>query len=212
MAPLTEEQKAERMAELRERLAAKRAKQSEQDKIDQKRNEEIRRKSTKEQDDAKEQLQAKQRIKEAEAKRREKTEEVEAKKRIQAKIAADKEERKRKAELEKATRMGQTFPTGPVEQNMPAGAPIPSAAASVSKPSSAYTEARLRLQTPNGTLQKTFPVETTLFEVARAINQENGTNVQSFSSNFPRKTWDRSDFGLSLKEAGMVPSAALMVK
>jgi len=36
--------------------------------------------------------------------------------------------------------------------------------------------------------------------------------VQTFTSNFPRKTWDQSDFGLSLKEAGLVPSAALIVK
>lgn len=39
IAPLTEEQKKERLQELREKLAAKRAVQSEQDKIDQKRNE-----------------------------------------------------------------------------------------------------------------------------------------------------------------------------
>lgn len=39
IAPLTEEQKKERLQELREKLAAKRAGQSEQDKIDQKRNE-----------------------------------------------------------------------------------------------------------------------------------------------------------------------------
>ncbi|KAJ5638440.1 UBX domain protein [Penicillium herquei] len=39
IAPLTEEQKQQRLTELRERLAAKRAVQSEQDKVDQKRNE-----------------------------------------------------------------------------------------------------------------------------------------------------------------------------
>ena len=39
IAPLTEEQKKERLAELREKLAAKKAVQSEQDKVDQKRNE-----------------------------------------------------------------------------------------------------------------------------------------------------------------------------
>lgn len=39
LAPLTEDQKKERLNELREKLAAKRAVQSEQDKIDQKRNE-----------------------------------------------------------------------------------------------------------------------------------------------------------------------------
>ena len=39
LAPLTEDQKKERLDELREKLAAKRALQSEQDKVDQKRNE-----------------------------------------------------------------------------------------------------------------------------------------------------------------------------
>lgn len=39
IAPLTEEQKKDRLAELREKLAAKRSIQSEQDKVDQKRNE-----------------------------------------------------------------------------------------------------------------------------------------------------------------------------
>jgi len=147
----------------------------------------------------------KEQIKEADAKRREKQADIDAKKRIQAKIAADKEERRLKAEREKAQRAGQPIP----EQSMPATAPV---AASAPKPASAYTEARLRLQTPNGTIQKTFSAETTLFEVAHAVNQGNGSEVQTFTSNFPRKTWDQSDFGLSLKEAGLVPSAALIVK
>lgn len=212
IAPLTEEQKAAKLQELKDRLAAKRAGQAAQDKIEQKKNAAILAKSTKDQQDAKEQLEIKQRIKDAEAKRKEKQDDLDAKKRIQAKIQADKEERKRKAEQEKAARMGQTFPTGPVEQSMPAGTSVPAPATSAPKPASAYTEARLRLQTPKGTIQKSFPAETTLFEVAHAIAQENGTNVQAFTSNFPRKTFDQSDFGMTLKEAGMVPSAALVVR
>ena len=127
--------------------------------------------------------------------------------RIQAKIAADKEERRQKAEREKAARTGQTFPTEAIEQSM--SGPVPS---SVPKPSSAYTETRLRLQTANGTVQKSFPVETTLFEVAHAVSAENGLTVQSFSTTYPKKTFDQNDFGMTLKEAGMVPSAAVVVK
>jgi hypothetical protein len=104
---LTEEEKAARLTELREKLAAKRAGQSEQDKKDKERNDQIRRKATKEQQDIKEDLAKKEQIKEAEAKRREKQADVEAKKRIQAKIAADKEERRLKSEREKAARAGQ---------------------------------------------------------------------------------------------------------
>lgn len=205
IAPLSEEEAKTKLEALRQRAAEKRKVQSEEDKVAAKRNEAILRKSTREQQDAKEQLQAKEMIKEAEAKRKEKLADIDAKKRIQAKIAADKEERRLKAEREKAQRAGQPLP----EQSAPTAAPV---TASAPKPASAYTEARLRLQTSGGTVQKTFSAETTLFEVAHAVSQENGTEVQSLTSNFPRKTWDRSDFGMTLKEAGMVPSAALIVK
>lgn len=203
IAPLTEEEKAARLAELREKLAAKRAVQSEQDKEDKKRNDQIRRKATKEQQDIKEDLAKREQIKEAEAKRREKQADIEAKKRIQAKIAADKEERRLKAEREKAARAGQPAV---------AAEPAPAAKPTVPKTAGNYTEARLRLQTSAGTIQKTFPVETTLFEVAQALGQEPGVQVSEFVQNFPKKVYDSSDFGQTLKEAGLVPSAALIVR
>lgn len=59
---------------------------------------------------------------------------------------------------------------------------------------------------------KTFPVETTLFEVAAALNQENGLNVQSFTQTFPRKVFNSEYFGETLKELGLVPSASLIVQ
>lgn len=59
---------------------------------------------------------------------------------------------------------------------------------------------------------KTFPVETTLFEVAAALNQEHGLNVQSFTQNFPRKVFNSEYFGETLKELGLVPSASLIVQ
>jgi hypothetical protein len=91
-------------------------------------------------------------------------------------------------------------------------APVPSGPVT-SKPASAYTEARLRLQTPNGTVQKTLPADTTLFEVAAMLESESGTNVQSFTVNFPKKIYTAGvDFGQTLQEAGFVPSAALIVK
>lgn len=204
LAPLTEEQVKAKLEELRARAREKKAGLTEQEKIDKKRNDEIKRKATKDQQDIKEDLQKKEQIKEAQAKRREKQDDIEAKKRIQAKIAADKEERRLKSEREKAARAGQPMPV--VESAAPAPKPsAPKAAAS-------YTEARLRLQTPNGTIQKTFPVETTLFEVAQAISQESGVQISSFTQNYPKKVFDGQDFGQTLKEAGLVPSAALIAK
>ena len=230
IAPLTEEEKAAKLAQLREKLAAKRANQAEQDKVEKKRNEvssvsfthwfvilmfsvfatqEIRRKNTKETQDIKEELQQKERLKEAAKKKRERQEEIEAKQRIRAKIEADKEARRQKAEKEKAEREGRAAP-----------APAPAAAAAVAagssgpstpKPASAYTEARLRLQAPTGNIMKTFPAETTLFEVAAAVREEAGIEVTSFTQNFPKKVFNSEYFGESLKDLGFVPSASLIV-
>ncbi|KAL2013863.1 hypothetical protein VTN00DRAFT_1388 [Thermoascus crustaceus] len=207
IAPLTEEEKKAKLAELREKLAAKRALQSQQDKINQKRNEEIRRKSTRETQDIKEELRKKEQLKEAAKRKKERQEDIEAKQRIRAKIAADKEERRLKAEREKAERAGQAPPP------QPAPTPLPTTSGPVtSKPASAYTETRIRFQTPKGNIMKTFPVETTLFEVAAALNQEEGVEVQSFTQNFPRKVFDAEYFGETLKELGLVPSANLIVQ
>ncbi|KAF1960112.1 hypothetical protein CC80DRAFT_438630 [Byssothecium circinans] len=203
--PLTEEEKAQRLAELKEKLAAKKATQAEQDKIDRKKNEQIRMKATKESHDIKEELRKKEQLKEMQQKKKEKQEEAEARKRVLAKLEADKQERKRKAEAEKAARAGKAAPVY-AEPAAPT-----SSGPTTSKPASAYTEARLALQTPTGRVMKTFPVETTLFEIAHALEQD-GLQVNSFTQNFPKKIYDRTDFGMTLKEAGMVPSAALIVK
>ncbi|KAJ6179317.1 hypothetical protein N7519_009778 [Penicillium mononematosum] len=206
IAPLTEEQKKQRLAELREKLAEKRAGLSEQDKIDKKRNEEIRRKSTKETQDAKEELERKQQMKEAAKKKKEKQDEIEAKKRIKAKIEADKEERRLKAEKQRAERAGVAPP-------QPAAVPAPtSSGPSTSKPASAYTETRLRFQSSKGNIMKTLPVDTTLFEVAAALKEQDGIEVQSFVQNFPKKVFDHEFFGESLKELGLVPSASLLIQ
>ncbi|KAK5234238.1 hypothetical protein LTR47_004829 [Exophiala xenobiotica] len=199
--PLTEEEKQAKLAELRDKLAAKKAVLSDQDKIDQKRNEQINRKKTKETEDLKEQLRVKEQIKEAEKKRREKQADIDAKKRIQAKIAADKEERRLKTEREKAARAGVAIPVAAA----PAAAPAPP------KPASDYKETRLRLQTSAGNIMKTFPVETTLFEVAAAVGEEMGRDVESFTQNFPRKVFSQEYFGESLKDLKLVPSASLIV-
>jgi len=207
IAPLTEEEKKAKLEELRLKLAEKRSGLSDQDKVDKKRNEEIRRKSTKETQDIKEDLKKKEQLKDAAAKKREKAEEIATKERIKAKIAADKEERRLKAEKEKAAREGRAPPPA-------ADAPPPASSSGpvASKPASAYTEARLRLQTPGGNVQKSFPVDTTLFEVAAALGQEKGMEVESFTQNYPKKVFDRMDFGASLKELGLVPSASLIVR
>jgi UBX domain-containing protein 1/4 len=172
----------------------------------------IRMKATKEIQDAKEELAKNEQIKAAAAKRQEKLNDIAAKKRIQEKIAADKEARRLKAEQQKAEREGRAPPADPTitaAQSAQAG----SSGAGSSGPKKEVTEARLRLQTNGGVVMKNFPVETTLFEVAEAVRGENGGEVESFTMTYPKKTFSGSlDFGKTLKEAGLVPSAVLIVK
>lgn len=143
-------------------------------------------------------------MKEAAKKRQEKQDEIDAKKRIKAKIEADKEERRRKAEEQKAAREGRAVP-------VPAAAPAPAPVAA--RPAATHNEARLRLQTSKGNVMKTFPADTTLFEVAQLLQTENEVTVTKFVQNFPRKVFEGNlDLGKTLKEAGLVPSAALIVQ
>ncbi|KAK4237774.1 ubiquitin-related domain-containing protein [Achaetomium macrosporum] len=205
IAPLTEEEKKAKLEELRRKLQEKRANQAIIDKEEAKRNEQIRLKSTKESQDIKEELQRKEQIKEAAKKRQEKLEDIEAKKRIKARIEADRAERKRREEEAKAMREGKPLPN----QTTAPAAPV---ATTVAAGSSAAV-ARLRLQTAKGNLVKSFPSETTLFEVAQQIEAEVGAPIQSFSLTFPRKTFEAGvDFGQTLAEAGLAPSAVLVVK
>lgn len=198
--PLTEEEKKAKLAAMMKARDERKALQAIKDKEEAKKNEKIRMKSTQEIQHIKEELEKKERLKEAAAKRAEKIADKEAKARIQAKIAADKEERRLKAEKAKAEREGRVIAEAPAP-----AAPAPKA--------STATEARLRLQTSNGNIVKTYPVETTLFEVARAIESEAGGPVESFTSTYPKKVYSGAvDMGKSLKECGLVPSAVLIVK
>ena len=164
----------------------------------------IRQKSTKERQEAKEELQRKEQIKEAARKRQEKQDDIDAKKRVKAQIEADKAERRRKAEEAKAAREGRE--TAVVAE--------PAAAApSAPKPKANHNEARLRLQTDSGNITKTLPAGTTLFELAQQIQQETGNPVSSFTTTFPRKTFQGDiDMSKTLKEAELTPSAVLIVK
>lgn len=139
-------------------------------------------------------------------KQKEKQDDIAAKARVRARLAADKAERQRKTEKEKAEREGRAPESETVHQQSTSSSEV-----STSKPASAYTDTRLRLQTAAGSINKSFPADTTLFEVASALNEE-GVEVTSFTQNFPKKVFDGVDFGQTLKELGLVPSALLIVR
>lgn len=163
-------------------------------------------KATRDVQDAKEELQKQEQIKAAAKKRQEKLEDAAAKKKIQDKIKADKEARILKAEKEKAAREGRAPPPDP---SLAKAAAVPVTTA----PKAAATEARLRLQTGGGVVMRTFPVDTTLFEVAQAVEGDHGGPVESFTMTFPKKTFSGDvDMSKTLKEAGLAPSAVLIVR
>lgn len=146
-------------------------------------------------------------MKEAQKKKQEKMADIEAHRRVKAKIEADKEARRQKAEREKAERAGQAPPP------QPAAAPLATSSGPVaSKPASAYTETRMRFQTPKGNIMKSFPVTTTLYEVASTLRESDDVEVASFVQTFPRKVFDSEFFGESLKDLGLIPSASLLVQ
>jgi peptide methionine sulfoxide reductase MsrB len=98
----------------------------------------------------------------------------------------------------------------PLPNQTQAPAAVAAAAAPTSGSSSAAT-ARLRFQSKKGVFVKAFPSETTLFEVAQQIQDDVGWPIKSFTTTFPRKTYEAVDFGQTLAEAGLVPSAVLVV-
>ncbi|KAK3996688.1 ubiquitin-related domain-containing protein [Cladorrhinum sp. PSN332] len=203
LAPLTEEEKKARLEELREKARLKKETQSQQEKEEAKRNEQIRLKANKDTQQVKEELARKEQIKEAAKKRQEKADDIEAKRRIKAKIEADKAERKRKEEEAKALREGRAPPA-------PAAPVASTPLSALSGSSSSAANARLRIQTKNGNIIKTYPSETTLMEVAQAVSEETGQQVTSFQTTFPRKTFNGVDFGQTLAEAGLAPSAVII--
>ena len=90
---------------------------------------------------------------------------------------------------------------------------VAAAAAAPVRPKADHSQAKLRLQTPNGNLIKTLAAETTLFELAQQVQQETGLMVSSFSTTFPRQVFEgHTDMSKTLKEAGLIPSAVLIVK
>jgi len=148
------------------RLVAKRAAQATVDLAETKRNEAIRRKKTQETEQLKEDMRRKEQLKAVEANKREKLEDAKAKERVKLKIREQQEAKRAAAEREKAQREGRAVPeaaaAAPVEQPK--------------KVTASHSESRLQLRLPAGQqpLIKTFSAETTLFEVASAVQGETG--------------------------------------
>lgn len=201
--PLTQAEKDAKLDALRAKAAERKRAQEKIYKEDSKKNELIRRKRDQESARAFEEIQHKEALKEAERKRKQVKEDALAKQRIRERIEADKEARRRQ-------RLANDGHSQPAAQPAPKPASAPVVRA-------APTESRLRFrvqgQPPNAGFMKTFPVATTLGELAKDISTEVGIAVENiaFQTTFPTATFDKSSFEKTLKETGLV-NANVIVK
>ncbi|KAI0675571.1 ubiquitin-related domain-containing protein [Trametes maxima] len=208
--PLTEEEKKQKLAELREKMVAKRAVKAKEDAKENLANEAIRRKAGRDMNAIREEMKHKELIKEAEKKRKEKLEDAKARAAVKAQIEADKKARAEKAAREKALREGKTLP----EQSTPAAGP--SAASSAPKVAGRdYPETRLQIRLASGgqPYTTTLSSDAPLREVAEFLAAQTlAVNVDTvkFSLTFPRKTFAPEDFSRSLRDLGLTPSAVLI--
>jgi len=201
--PLTEEQKKQKLEDLRQKLAQKRAFQALQDKEAEKLNETIRRKKDAESAALIEEQKKIAALKEAEKKKREHEQEILAKKRIKEQIEADRISRREKSEKEKLARSGISSSPAPVVSKEPLPA----------MKSRLGTTARLQFRMNGKTFSGTYDANETLLEVAQKIELQSGVPAQqaTFTLTFPKKIITESERNKTLRELGLVPSAALLL-
>ncbi|GAB1518254.1 hypothetical protein RhiTH_001313 [Rhizoctonia solani] len=210
--PLTEEEKKQKLAELRTRMEEKRAAKAAEEAKEARANEVIRRKGGQDMGAIKEELQLKEAEKEARQRKQDKLDDAKAKAAVRAQIEADKKARAEKAAKEKALREGREYQQPPVSGV--GGATSASAAAPGAKSSeSPSTRLQIRLSSGGAPLTTTMASDSTLHEVALFVESQNpaiSSQTVTFSTTFPRKVFSRSDFTRTLKELDLVPSAVLM--
>lgn len=212
--PLTEQEKQAKLAELREKMAAKRNVRAQEEAKEAKANEALKRKQGKDLNKLKEELRNKEIIKEAEQKRREKAEDVKARAAIKAQIEADKQARAEKAAREKALREGKPVIDNPAASGIPPPAAVTSSSSStVAGKDFKDTRLQIRLASGGAPYTTTLPSESTLQDVAEFVAAQSlsvSVDTVTFTQHFPRRPFSRSDFTKTLRELGLTPSAVLI--
>ncbi|KAI0732135.1 ubiquitin-related domain-containing protein [Fomitopsis betulina] len=210
--PLTEEEKKQKLADLKEKMAAKRAEKAKEEAKDHLANEAIRRKGGRDLNEIREDLKAKEIKKDLEAKKREKLEEAKARARVKEQIEADKRARADKAAREKALREGKPPPGSSAAPDAAPAAVAPPASKTAGKD---YPDTRLQIRLASGgqPYTTTLSSDSTLREVAEFLAGQTlsvDADTVTFAQHFPRKQFAQSDFSKSLRDLGLTPSAVLI--
>ena len=202
---LTEELKEARLSELRAKLALKRAAREKEAKEA----EVLRKASTKELEQIRRELQAKEMKKLAEERRQEKIADKKRREEIKMRIEEDRENKKRQIEAEKAKL---TDVSDNVEKVLIESVPM-----SHNPTTSTSARIQIKLPAPNPPLKLTFdsPTTQTLKDLKERIKSEcPSIKTSSFElmQTFPTRILGKDDDGTSLSELGLAPSASLILK
>lgn len=199
-APLTEEERAEKLAKLEVLRVQKRGEREERERKEAIEKEKKRVKEGQGMSDIKSQMAEQEIRKMAELRRMEKQETKNAKARVLEQIEADKAARREKFNM-----------GSPNEKPVAAPAPAPVVVA----PKKDYNEARLQIRQSNGQpLVHTFGAKEPLSAVRLYVQMnrsDGGVGEVKLMTNFPKKIFNEDDYDNTLENLGLTPSAVLIV-
>ncbi|SCV73172.1 BQ2448_7097 [Microbotryum intermedium] len=209
IAPLTEEERKAKLAELQERMLAKKKLQQAKDREEALKNDAIRRKAGKDQAQIKADMQLKAAQQEAAQRAKDKLEDAKARAAIKAQIEADKKARAEKAKKEKALRDGGVVDVGAEAAGGGTGSSSTGGAKTAAASAKTYDQTRLQIRVPSGApLVHAVASTETLGQVVEWIREQTGLDEPSLSSAFPRKTYSPSEYGKTMTELGLAPSVS----
>ncbi|KXS21613.1 hypothetical protein M427DRAFT_27236 [Gonapodya prolifera JEL478] len=201
--PLTPEEKAKKLEELKARMAAKREAKRQQELEEERNKEKVRRRTGQELSAIKEKTKEKEMQKAFEEKKREKEDDKAAKARVKAQIEADKRDRQLKREAEKAAAAGVAAS---------AQAAAPAASSSAPKTAATYTDTRIQIRASDGApITNVFKADDILEAVYEYVAAQRPGAPFKLAQTFPRKVLDGADRQKTLRELNLVPSAVLML-
>ena len=207
IAPLTAEEKAQKLLELQERMRLKREERKLVEAEEAKAKERMRRTNGQEMVAIKERMEQEEMRKHLDAKKREKEEDRVARNKIKAQIEADRRERELQAEERRRAARGE-----PASASSAVAAP-PATVAAAPAPAKDYDEARLQIRMPRGpAVTHSFPASAQLQSVYEFLANHRPGAPFKLVQPFPRKVLDGADRTKSLKDLGLVPSAALILQ
>ncbi|KAG4305852.1 hypothetical protein PORY_000762 [Pneumocystis oryctolagi] len=201
--PLTDEEKAKKVEDLKKILSEKRRLQKVKEEEEARENELIRRKRDREYVQLIEEQKRQAQLRDIALRKEEKKQDLLEKKRIKQLIEDDKRERKEREERARAMRSGileNTSPTTFTSKNI------------------SYDTSRLQIRVEAGTrcppIVRVFSSNDTLRSVAQSIFPESGVSPDTaiFVSNFPKKEYFGDSLDKTLKELELVPSYVLILR